>query len=186
MSVALKVGDKVLIAHKIEGRGFGWVRHMDSTVGKVGTVIELHPIAGGKVDLGSVGLKFWYPREALELQPDTPKHKFKVGDRVRALMCYLDITQGCVYTVCGVEGRRVGVIDNGGEPNFLMAKDACEAVNLVDSFVINGASGEYPTLEAAEAGVKAVGNNGTTYEIAQIVKRVKVKRETVVTLEEKV
>jgi hypothetical protein len=53
-------------------------------------------------------------------------------------------------------------------------------------YIINGANYEYPTLEAAEAGVKAIGNNGVTYDIAQIVKRVTVKRETVVTLEETV
>jgi hypothetical protein len=112
--------------------------------------------------------------------------KFKKGDKVRALKSSLDIVEGCDYRVTSVDGPYVGVIDDSGEPNFLLHNIYYEDANPVIAFIINGANYEYPTLEAAEAGVKAIGNNGVTYEIAQIVKRVTVKRETVVTLEDTV
>lgn len=118
-------------------------------------------------------------------------HKFKVGDRVQFNQTYGAIKPGdtgtvissadCANAVIGVRllsGKRIG----NSAAAYAYRLDFAPSA----AFIINGAPKEYPTLEAAEAGVKAIGNNGVTYEIAHIVKRVTVKRETVVTLEEAV
>lgn len=115
--------------------------------------------------------------------------KFKVGDKVRCLDNgqYYEhlLTVGRTYDVLEYDGKHLKVLSDNGEHTPEPYASRFELVST-SAYIINGDNYEYPTLEAAEAGVKAIGNNGVTYEIAQIVKRVTVKRETVVTLEETV
>ncbi|MFL9902171.1 hypothetical protein PQR71_29215 [Paraburkholderia fungorum] len=113
-------------------------------------------------------------------------NRVKEGGIVRSLVNQCDVIVGGLYAVANGadEDGIISVWDAVGE-RFCLTRVEYEPAN-VGPYIINGAPKEYPTLEAAEAGVKAFGNNGVTYEIAQIVKRVTVKRETVVTLEEAV
>jgi hypothetical protein len=111
--------------------------------------------------------------------------KFKKGDKVRCVVGFGKcISEGTVYEVLEDTGEWVRVVSDEG----ILGGYKPYRFELFSSstYIINGAPYEYPTLAGAEAGVKAIGNNGVTYEIAQIVKRVTVKRETVVTLEETV
>jgi hypothetical protein len=121
--------------------------------------------------------------------------KFKRGDTVRVKPDAMDKEGHSFVPSMRETLGKVGVISDAGTSNccvlFADGDEWCyqyPEIEIVATsyFIINGAPKEYPTLEAAEAGVKAIGNNGVTYEIAQIVKRVTVKRETVVTLEETV
>lgn len=114
--------------------------------------------------------------------------KFKVGDKY-VVQRDCDFARGTQVTAVFVEptsydGELTALWeDSNGIAHWLYDSDVQPLSESVGPFVINGSPVEYHTLEAAEDGVKAIGNNGVTYEIAQIVKRVKVKRETVVTLE---
>ncbi|MCA8314724.1 hypothetical protein LGN43_10565 [Burkholderia multivorans] len=53
---------------------------------------------------------------------------FKKGDRVRALVSAMDITKGREYTVSGMSGRWVGVVDNVGSENYLLSTSEWEQV----------------------------------------------------------
>ncbi|WP_232078732.1 hypothetical protein [Burkholderia multivorans] len=53
---------------------------------------------------------------------------FKKGDRVRALVSAMDITKGREYTVAGMSGRWVGVVDNVGSENYLLSTSEWEQV----------------------------------------------------------
>lgn len=96
----------------------------------------------------------------------------------------MDHEVGAIGTVCeGPDHFGRYSVDTGGTCIWFYHRDCLEFKD-VGAFLINGTTYKYDTLEAAEAGVKAIGNHGVTYDIAQLVKRVTVKRETVVTLEE--
>jgi hypothetical protein len=120
--------------------------------------------------------------------------EFKVGDKAIFLGNHRYIADWPEDEAYAGQAGTVSEVTAAGTPRVTMpdgylvkgwGEDQFELVPTA-AYIINGANYEYPTLEAAEAGVKAIGNNGVTYQIAQIVKRVTVKRETVVTLEETV
>jgi hypothetical protein len=93
---------------------------------------------------------------------------------------YMTPNIGKVGRVVSVGTYGCAVVVDGGEWNYEFA--ALEPVQAeqpaAGPFLIAGMTTEYPTLEAAEAFLSALGDNGKEYTITQVVARRRVTRTT--------
>jgi hypothetical protein len=115
---------------------------------------------------------------------------FKVGDKVRYMRPNDEYYAGCltvgkVYEVIEISGDCTRVRGDNGQDPAPFSDRFDPVTETKEEYLINGSNAKFNSIKDAEEFI--TGNchvdDGGAFTIALVVKRVKVKRETVITLE---